>query len=254
MEIKKTITLEQAYRKIPMEVRRKFVDTANYVLDNVVFNVWNESKMRNSWRKRSLDDIVKSREINHLFPCIDTAALATKYLIENGENASIKLLTEKGAVDAFRQERSRALHIDAITELVYEGVQYGLDIGCGDLTLFKPILEIEKYNEEETYLTTRPEPHERIWRRTPFLKIRGKNLIENSSKPTLDFMETKYNLISIPYGIKKIDFHTFPDIKGKKGFLTTNEDYDQKASASDNKKWLTKNQDFLPGLKEYKYI
>ena len=247
------ITLEEAYNLIPKEVKTVFIEAANYVLNNSKFTGWNEQKMKTQLRKRSLDTIVNSREINHLFPCADAAALATKYLTEKGEKVSIKFLTERGAVDAFRQGKSRAMHIDTITELFYQGVSYGLDIGCGDLTLFKPISGIEKFKEEEAYITTRPEEHERIWKRTPFLKIDGKTLIQNSSRQMLDLMDTASNLSTIPYSLKKSEFHTFPQIEGKESFLTTNEEYDPNASSSDNKIWLSIHQKFLPGLTEYKY-
>lgn len=247
------MSISRIYEEFPEGVRRKFVDAANYVFDTLVFRAWNEQEMQEKWRKRSLDQILKSGEANHLFPCLDAGVVAVKYLNENGEDARLKLLTERGAVDAFRNGRARALHIDALVELPYAGVNYGLDIGCNDVILYKPVPSDSSDPLEEKYLTTRPEEHERFWHRTPFLLIDGQTIVRNQTTPILDFLSNEHNQIKVPYGIKKEEFYEAPAIGDKKSFLVTNEDYDSEASSADNKEWLAQNLEFLPGLKEYRY-
>jgi hypothetical protein len=246
--------LEQVYEEFPNELRKKFIDAANYVLDNVVFKAWNEQEMKENWRKRSLDQILRSNEINHLFPCLDAAVAATKYLYENRDDARLKLLTEKGAVGAFRDGKSRALHIDVLVELLHQGINYGLNIGCGDVILYKQVPIDSEDPLEEKYLTTRPEKHERFWVRTPFLVIRGKTIVDNASTPILNFLETEHNEVKAPYGITKEEFHRAPEIENKKSLLVTNEDYDPNASSTDNREWLVENLKYLSGLREYKYL
>lgn len=246
--------LEKVYNEFPDGLRNKFIDATNYVLSNFNFRAWDKQEMEEKWRERSLDQILKSGEINHLFPCVDAGAVATKYLYEKGEDVGLRLLTEKGAVDAFREGRARALHIDALVELPYQGIDYGLDIGCGDVILYKPVLSDSSDPIEEKYLTTRPEEHERFWYRTPFLKIRGEILVNNDSVPILNFLETEHNEVEVPYGIKEKDFYKAPTIEDKKSFLETNEDYDPVASSADNQEWLDKNLRFLLGLREYNYV
>jgi len=246
-------TVNQAYEEFPDEVRKKFVEATNYVLDNFIFKAWNEQEMKEKWRRRSLDQILESGEINHLFPCVDAGVVAAKYLHDNGENVRLNLLTERGAVDAFRKGKASALHIDALVELPFRGVNYGLDIGCGDVILYKPVLSGSSDPLEKKYLTTRPEEHERYWDRTPFLIVDGLTLVRNQFTPILNFLDTGNNKIVAPYGIKKGEFHRAPSVGDKKSFLVTNEDYDSEASSADNKGWLTENLQFLPGLREYRY-
>jgi hypothetical protein len=242
--------------KFPDGLVQKLTETVNYVLDTLSFVSWDEEEMRRLWRKRSLNDVLRNPQANYLFPCLDTAALATDYLAHNNEDVYLKVLTEKGAMRAFREGKSRIMHIDSLVELIYDGVPYGLDIGCGDITLLRNT-ESKDRNispEEEEYFTTRPENGERIWRRTPFLKIGGKDLISNSDLSPLDFIETDYNLVKVPYNINKNDFYNEKEIQGKERILKSNtQDYNSNNLTSYNKEWLKANKDFLPGLKEFKY-
>ncbi len=247
------MALIKAYREFPEEVKKKFVESANHVLDNFVFKAWDEAEMKEKWRKRSLSQILNSGEINHLFPCLDASAIAVKYLKEAGGSPRLKLLTESGAVDAFRNKKSRALHIDSFVELPYEGVNYCLNIGCGDVILYKPFPPDGSDELEEKYLTTRPEKHERFWHRTPFLVLDGKTMAENQEIPLLNFVNSEHNMANVPYGIEVEEFHEALSVNGKKSFLLTNQDYDLDASTADNREWLAQNLKFLPDLKEYRY-
>ena len=250
------ITLCQNQEKFPKDLVLKIVETVNYVLDKSIFVSWEEAKMEELWRGRPLNDLLNNPEINYLFPCLDTAALATYYLAEKGEDVYFKVLTERGATTAFKEGRARIMHIDSLTELVYDGIPFGLDIGCGDITLLRPT-----YNqgdsissEEEEFLTTRPEAGEKIWRRTPFLKVSGRDFLSNPELSPLEFLERSHNLVRVPYGIRKEDFYTEREVSGKSSILKTNcKDYNPQDSASSNKAWLDSNKDFLPNLKEFQY-
>ena len=238
----------------PKEVVERFVQTANYVLKSVVFTSWNEKQMKERWRKRSLSDVLQAKEINHLFPCIDTAAIATQFLYERGESPGLVLLTEKGAVKAFRDGKARALHIDAIVEIDYESQPYGLGIGCGDLNFLKENKSANKELEEKVYTTTRHEKGETTWKRTPFLVVNGTDLLKNKKIEILDFILSPFNQIKVPYNLKKEEFHVARTILGKKDFIQTNEEeYNPVASSRDNVEWLKQNKDIFPGLKKYAY-
>jgi hypothetical protein len=157
---------------------------------------------------------------------------------------------------AFREGRARIMHIDSLIELVYDGIPFGLDIGCGDITLLRPTYHKDSSisQEEEGYFTTRPEDGERIWRRTPFLKVSGRDFIASPESSPLDFLETANNLVKVPYDITKEDFYTARDVPGKDNILKTNcRDYNIQDSISSNKEWLDINKKFLPGLREFQY-
>lgn len=242
--------------KFPRGLVQKLTEAVNYVLDTSRFVGWDEEKMRKLWRGRPLNDLLRNPEINHLFPCLDTAALATYYLAQKDENVYLKVLTEKGATNAFREGRARIMHIDSLIELVYDELPFGLDIGCGDITLLRPTYRKDSSisPEEEEYFTTRPEDGESVWRRTPFLKVRGRDFIASPKLSPLDFLETAHNLVKVPYDITKEDFYTAREVSGKDSILRTNcRDYNPQDSASSNKEWLDANKEFLPGLREFQY-
>lgn len=242
--------------KFPRGLVQRLTEAVNYVLDNSRFVSWDEEKMRKLWRGRPLNDLLKNPEINHLFPCLDTAAFATNYLAQKDENVYLKVLTEKGATKAFREERARIMHIDSLIELVYDGISFGLDIGCGDITLLRPTNNKDSSisPEEEEYFTTRPEVGERIWRRAPFLKVSGRDFIASPELSPLDFLETGHNLVKVPYDMTREDFYTAREVSGKESILRTNcGDYNPQDSAFSNKEWLDANKEFLPGLREFQY-
>ena len=242
------LTQEQIKKEFPEEFRTEVVRLTNYVLDKVAFTAWAPERMRSSWRKRSLQNILREGEINHLFPCVDTAVLANSWALN--EDIKLKLLTEKGAVEAFRNGRARALHIDAITELTIRGQTYGFDIGCGDITLLK---QVRNHDEETVYLTTRQEEGEHFWQRTPFLSICATDISYNN-RSILNFLGTPFNKVAIPYNIKEAEFYEAPDIEGKGSFLDTNQDYDAESSGRDNEEWLKSQAEIFPNLIPYRYI
>jgi len=242
--------------KFPKELVQKLAEAVNYVLDTSRFVAWDEEKMKKLWRGRPLKDLLENPKINHLFPCLDTAALATYYLTQKGEKVYLKVLTEKGATDAFRGGKARIMHVDSLVELIYNDIPYGLDIGCGDITvLTQANNKDEVISPEEEYFTTRPEQGEQIWRRTPFLKVSGKDLITHMNLSPLDFLTTPFNTVKIPYGITKDDFYTIEKVNGKDNILNTNnEEYNASESRLFNREWLNANKKFLPNLHEFQYM
>ncbi|MFH1711602.1 MAG: hypothetical protein ABH840_04785 [Nanoarchaeota archaeon] len=242
--------------KFPRGLVQRLTEAVNYVLDTSRLVGWDEEKMRKLWRGRPLNDLLRNPEINHLFPCLDTSAIATHYLAQKDEEVYLKVLTEKGATKAFREEKARIMHIDSLIELVYDGIPFGLNIGCGDITILRPTNNKDSSisPEEKEYFTTRPEDGERIWRRTPFLKVSGRDFITSPELSPLDFLETCHNLVKVPCDITKEDFYTARDVPGKDSILRTNyRDYNPLDSASFNKEWLDTNKEFLPGLREFQY-
>jgi len=239
--------------KFPLELRKKFVDATNYVLFEVDFTSWNSEKMKKLWRGRSLTGLLKDPEINHLFPCMDTTILGVTYLSSRGENVFYKILTAKGATKSFRENRASIMHIDSLIELEHNGVFYGLDIGCGDLTLLRPASRDEKISsEEENYFTTRPEVGEQIWTRSALLRVAGKTLLENPGISPMDFLNSSDNLVKVPYGITKEDIYSSLPRLGQEDVLTTNQkNYDPDASSRQNFEWIRQNKDFLPGMIQF---
>jgi len=241
--------------KFPKDLVQKLVETVNYVLDTSKFVGWDEGRMRKLWRGRPLNDLLKNPEINYLFPCLDTATLATYYLAQKDEEVYLKVLTEKGATHAFREGKARIMHVDSLIELVHNGISFGLDIGCGDITLLRPTNNKDNsISPEEEYFTTRPEEGEGIWRRTPFLKVNGSDFVSHPDLSPLDFLETIHNLVKVPYDITKEDFYTAREVSGKDSILRTNcRDYNPQDSVSFNREWLEGNKEFLPGLRKFQY-
>ena len=237
--------------EFPSYVVEKFIEATNYVLETVTFRAWDEGQMRARWRRNSLNSLLEIKEINHLFPCIDTAILATSFLTREGEDSSLALLTEEGAMKAFRGGRKRVMHIDSTAELTYDGVTYKLDIGCGDITLIKPS------DTENTYLTTRPEPNEKEWERRPFFRMKGKVIEDHPDIPVLSFIESPHNtIVPTPYAyvITLNNLHTVNPVSGEANILTTNkEQFNIEEARAFNKKWVNANRDLLPGIKEFRY-
>ncbi len=240
--------------KFPEEVVAKLVEATNHVLGISKFVAWNEETMKRLWRGRPLKNLLKNPEINYLFPCLDTAALATSYLAEKGEDVYLKVLTEKGATNAFREGKAGIMHIDSLVELVHNGVPYSLDIGCGDIIILKPITNQCSNSLEQEFYTTRPEKGEQIWNRTPFLKVKGQEFVSHINLSPLDFLNIPQNLVEVPYDISKEDFYTSRDVGCKENILKTNQkDYNPQAARAFNKEWLETNKDFLPGLIAFTY-
>jgi hypothetical protein len=242
--------------RFPREVVSIFIDATNHVLDTLTFKAWDKETMKRCWRGRSLNDLLKNPEANHLFPCLDTALLATHYLASQGQDAYLKVLTEKGAVEAFKDGRARIMHIDSLAEINWKGKSYALDLGCGDITILTPIIptEDEIPSEEVKYFTTRPEEGEQIWRRTPFLRLRGQEIKNNPDRSPLSFLYAPENLVKVPYCIDPGDFYRENMASGKPSIVSSNQEgYDPKSCSRYNEEWLDKNKDFLPGMRRFRY-
>jgi len=191
--------------KFPGKVVEIFVAATNHVLSTLKFAAWDEATMKRQWRGRSLQALSENPEVNYLFPCLDTALLATAYLTSQGEEAYLEVLTEKGATKAFKSEKARIMHIDSLVRIELEGRPYLLDIGCGDVTLLTPV--DEETREEVRYYTTRHNKGEEIWTRTPFLRVDGEIIQDNQNNAPLDFLTSKHNLVRAPFIIRKTDFY-----------------------------------------------
>jgi len=240
--------------KFPGEVVAKLVDATNHALSVSKFIAWDEITMKRLWRGRPLKDLLKHPEINHLFPCLDTATIATHYLARKGEDVYLKVLTEKGATEAFKQERARIMHVDSLVELIHQGVPYCLDIGCGDITILTPTKNTSSDSLEQEYHTTRHEQGEGIWTRTPFLRVKGQDLVRHADLSPLDFLDNDKNLVKVPYGVSREDFYASRNVEGKENILRINKrDYNPEAARTFNRQWIEDNKDFLPGLKEFRY-
>ena len=179
--------LESRMNEFPLEVIRPFILAANHVFETVSYQAWNPQEMRTKWRKRPASSILSDGDVNHLYPCVDTAVLATNYLQGLGLNPRFRVVTDKGAVDEFRQKRAQHVHIDSWVELDYDGKSYGLDIGSGDLTLVKTISHKRK-DHNKPFFTTRFEEYSQTWWRTDVLLLNGIVLLQSPDTPVLDFL------------------------------------------------------------------
>jgi hypothetical protein len=244
----------QNTKRFPKEVVGIFIETANFVLDNLEFVPWGIEKMQRMFGKRSLKNLLREPQTNYLFPCLDAAILAVHYLTLSGVPSYLKLLTEKQVAKKFHDKRARLMHLDSLVEIAHKDTPYSLDIGSGDITFLTP-LNPGISGEEIEYFTTRHDEWGSIWTRSPFLRIDGRLIEKYPELPPLEFLESEHNLINVPYCLNASDFQKEQRVKSKLSLFDINKrDYDKEALIAYNDSWTKANIDFLPCLKTFQYI
>ncbi len=242
------------------------IPAINQVLEAVYFTSWDEQEMSEKWRKRNFLDIIAEGDVNHLYPCIDTGVLATGIFYKNKEKEYLRIMTDKGALEQFRKGKACAVHLDCAVELEHNGVLYGFDIGCGDLTLTRLKPNQDPASEQECYLTTRPEKHSREWHRTSIFLSPATDNLPLVEKPVFDLLETNHNLVyaanrRIPYGLTKQELHKVIEVPGEDNPLTTNTNFDAQACQEFNDLWTMDFNDYwseragsgFPKLRAFRY-
>ena len=176
--------------QFPLGFVRHAIASANYVLSTACAKAWTPEEMRAKWRRRSLNQILEEKDINHRYPCADSAVLAAHFLNISGQNAYLRFMTDAERVRRFRLEQDPIIHVDCVTELRYEGKTYGFDIGAGDLTFISPsqVVPRKEFPEERVWKTTRHEEGSRYWHRTTVMVVSGKTITDNPDTPLLKLL------------------------------------------------------------------
>jgi len=250
----------------PAYVVSRAIPVINQVLDSVFFTSWNAQEIAGKLTQRSYFKIINDGEVNHLYPCIDTAVLATYPFFKDQENGCLRIMTDKGALEQYRNGRANLVHLDCIFEIPHDGILYGFDIGCGDLTLTKLKPDQDPNLEQAVYLTSRPEKHSREWHRTSILVIPFSRHPRLQNNPVLDLLETNENLIyrlnsGIPLGLTRPEIVTCKEVPGKDNPITTNTNFDPVACQEFNNLWTADFNDYwrkragksFPELRIFRY-
>lgn len=251
----------------PEKVVARAIPAINFVLNIVNFTSWTPQEIVRKLTKRSYSDIVNERDVNHLYPCVDTAVVGTFPLFFNRERGYMRMMTDKGALDEYRRGRANIVHLDCVLELEESGVLYGFDIGCGDLTLTRLKQNQDPNSEQVTYLTTRHEVHSREWNRKTIFLMPFYNHPYLNDTPVFDLLETNKNLViaangRLPYGLTRQEILTCKDVKGEKNPITSNGNFDVHGCQEFNDNWTMDFNDYwseragkdFPKLKPYKYV
>lgn len=239
-------------KEFPQKVREKVVEAANHVLSRVCFVPWTKGQMSQFWRRRSLNQIEGSGEVNYTVPCIDTSALAVNYLRDNGKRASMVLYTDNGAAERFLRGEKAKLHLDAAALFMFRKEVYGFDIGSSDVTLFKRNGSYDKEGQE-VLLTTRFEDGEREWHRTPVSLIFGGDVARFPGEPLVELL-LRRNRLSLPFGLKREDFYrTVEPPPDGDAFLNNAETFNKEDLERYNLEWLEASKDIFPGMNPFVY-
>jgi len=250
----------------PPRVVAKAIPAINYVLDSVCFTSWKPGEIVDKLTKRTYRKIDRDGDVNHLYPCVDTAVLGTFPFFRDYQNGFLRMMTDKGALDQFRKGKATMFHLDCVLELEDKGVLYGFDIGCGDLTLTRLKQNQDPNSSQVTYLTTRHEPGSREWHRTSiFLMPFSRHPILHS-KPVLELLETNENMVyavngRLPYGITREEIVTCKDVSGEANPITTNINFDPRGCQEFNDLWTADFNDYwrniggdnFPKLRNFRY-
>ena len=258
--------IPELMQMFPANAVARAIPGINHVLDSVCFTSWNSQEIVDKLTKRSYADIVRDGDVNHLFPCLDTAVVGGHYFFRTSEPGYLRLMTDKGALDQFRRGRANLVHLDCVIELEHEGVLYGFDIGCGDITLIRLKPNQNPDSEQVVYLTSRPELGSREWNRTSLLLMPFSSHSHLISRPIFDLLETNLNLVyangRLPYGLTKKEILTYKDVPGEQNLITANTDFDAEACQEFNNLWTEDFNDYwaeragrdFPKLRTYRYL
>ena len=259
--------IPELMQMFPVNVIVRAIPAINFVLDSVYFTSWNPQDMIDRSGKRSYLEIVNGRDVNHLYPCLDTAVLATGSFFRTSEPGYLRLMTDKGALEQFRKGRTNIVHLDCVFELEDSGVLYGFDIGCGDITLTRLKQNQDPNSEQVVYLTSRPEVHSRQWHRTTIFLMPFYNHPSLNNNSVFDLLETNINLVlaangKIPFGLTKQEILTCKDVPGEENPIMTNTNFDPVACQEFNNLWTMDFNDYwsdragkdFPKLRTYRYL
>ncbi len=243
--------------KIPQELVEHIHTSWNFISETAMFTAWGPEEMRERWRHRALNDIRSQGTINHLFPCIDNALLASKALNMRNIPANVTLYTSRSELDAYRAGQRRVIHTDAIIEMP-EG-RFG--IGCADIS----VLTLVGANHEQTIFDAwfigqqdeqHPEkPKVERWERTPYLSVSNTTIFDHPNSPILHFLRSPHNKVQPPYNLTLDELQNSRTVPGKPHIFDSNaQDYSPQANNEWSQKFTKLVEKEIPGLRPWTYI